>query len=268
MKRIAAILSALLVGAAGASAADLPVKAPPPIAAFNWTGFYIGGFVGGAFSTDNATSTDPISAAGGFYNGGSRVNSYGASGFMAGGTAGYNYQPVGSNWVFGIEGEGGYLHAQRTVQDINAVANGLALPDSLDTTKIGDGYGVVAGRLGFATDNHLLLYGKAGVAFVNKSYSFADNCVIGGCGGGILNLAHSETQVTWAAGAGFEYAVTNNWSIKGEYLYLATQEQFTALSGGPNNTGTTYTNVHTDPGLHTLKAGINYRFGGPVVANY
>jgi outer membrane immunogenic protein len=72
MKRFALILSALAVGTAGASAADMApryTKAPPlPVAvAFNWSGFYIGGFVGGAFADRNAVSTDPFSAAGGSF---------------------------------------------------------------------------------------------------------------------------------------------------------------------------------------------------------
>jgi outer membrane immunogenic protein len=185
---------------------------------------------------------------------------------IAGGTVGWNYQPVGSNWLFGLEGEAGYIHLARTIQDINAINNGLAFPDSLDTTRIGDWYGVIAGRLGFTADR-VLFYGKGGVAFVNKSYSFADNCITGGCGGGILNLGRGDhTQVTWAAGAGIEYAFTNNWSVKGEYLFLATRESFT--SSGVSNFGTFYTNLHTDPGVHTAKVGLNYRFGGPIVAKY
>jgi len=249
-----------------AKAADMAVKAPPPVAeVFNWSGVYIGGFVGGAFSDRNATSTDPLSTTGFLYNG-PLTNSYGLSGITAGGTIGYNYQPMGANWLIGIEGEGGYIHLSRTIQDVNAIVDHFAFPDSLDTTRIGNGYGVVAGRLGFAADR-MLFYGKAGVAFVNHSYSFADNCITGGCGGGILNLAHSNMQVTWAAGAGFEYAVTNNWSVKGEYLYLATNQSFnTAL--GVSNFGDIYSNAHTDPGVHTVKAGINYRFGGPVSAKY
>jgi outer membrane immunogenic protein len=59
-----------LIGATSiASAADLPArtytKAPVmPVQVFNWTGFYSGGFVGGAFDDRNATATDPSSPAG------------------------------------------------------------------------------------------------------------------------------------------------------------------------------------------------------------
>jgi outer membrane immunogenic protein len=268
MKRFALVLFALLAGAVGVSAADLTpryTKAPPqPVAApFNWSGFYMGGFVGGAFADGNAVSTDPL-ATGGFYNG-PLTNGYSLSNsVLTGGTVGWNYQPVATKWLIGIEGEAGYIHLARTIQDINASGR-LPLPDSLDTTRIGDWYGVIAGRLGFTADR-VLFYGKGGVAFVNKSYSFADNCATGGCGAGILNLGRSNTQGTWAAGAGIEYAFTNNWSLKGEYLYLGTRESFT--SSGVSNSGLLYTNTHTDPGVHTAKVGINYRFAGPIAAKY
>jgi outer membrane immunogenic protein len=275
MRNSKSILSAVAVasvifGVGAASAADLPArtytKAPVMVdQIYNWTGFYIGGFVGGAFADRNAVSTDPTFAGGTFYNG-PLSNSYGlSSSVIAGGTVGYNYQPVGTKWVFGVEGEAGYIHLGRTIQDINAINDGFAFPDSLDTTRFGDWYGVIAGRLGFTADR-ALFYGKAGVAFVNKNYSFIDACNTGGCGLGLANITRNQTQVTWAAGAGIEYALSNNWSVKGEYLYLATQQTFTAT--GTVIPATPVSNVHTDPGIHTAKFGVNYRFGGPVVASY
>jgi outer membrane immunogenic protein len=237
--------------------------------AFNWSGFYIGGFVGGAFADGNATATDPQTAAGVTYNGGTLVNSYGLnSSFIGGGTIGYNWQAPGSYFVFGLEGEAGYLHLHRSQQDINAVNVGIPLPDSVNSTRIGDAYGVIAGRIGFAS-HRALFYAKGGVAFIGSSSSFSDLCNTGACGGGLLFLGRSDTQTTYAVGAGVEYALTNNWSIKGEYLYLGTQRTYT--QSGPLLSGTggvTYTNTVSDPGVHTAKLGINYRFGGPVVAKY
>jgi outer membrane immunogenic protein len=256
-----------------ASAADLPArtytKAPVAPVAFNWSGFYIGGFVGGAFADRNATATDPQSAPLAFYNGGNLVNSYGLnSSFIGGGTIGYNWQTPGSNLVLGLEGEAGYLHLHRSQQDINAVNSGFALPDSVNSTRIGDAYGVIAGRVGFASDR-ALFYAKGGVAFVGNNYSFSDPCTTGGCGAATLFLNNSGTQVTWAAGAGIEYALTNNWSIKGEYLYLGTRKTFTQSGvAGASLAGTIETNSASDPGVHTAKIGINYRFGGPIVAKY
>jgi outer membrane immunogenic protein len=265
----AAIASLGIAGIASAADMQMPVKAvkAPPVVAFNWSGFYIGGFVGGAFADRNATATDPQSAAGVFYNGGNLVNSYGLdSSFIGGGTVGYNWQAPGSNFVLGLEGEAGYLHVHGSRQDINAVNAGFALPDSVNSTRIGDAYGVMAGRIGFASDR-ALLYAKGGVAFVGSSYSFSDPCTTGGCGPATLFLNHSDTEVTWAAGAGIEYALTNNWSIKGEYLYLGTRRSFTQSAvAGASLAGTVETNSASEPGIHTAKIGINYRFNGPLVA--
>lgn len=247
---------------APAAAADLrmPVKAPPPVVAvFNWTGFYIGGFVGGAVADRNAHSSEPVSG-GAFFNGTGLENNYSLdSSFIGGGTIGYNWQPVGSQWVFGLEGEAGYLRLRRSVLDINAP---LGAANGFDTTRIGDWYGVIAGRLGFAWDR-VLVYGKGGVAFVDKRYEYSDTCVIAPCGAATLGLTNSDTQVTWAAGGGIEWAFAPNWSLKGEYLYLATRQNFSqsAVAGGTGPAaGFVWANSHSDPGIHTGKFGINYRF--------
>jgi outer membrane immunogenic protein len=260
-----------------ASAADLPArtytKAPvmPVVVAYNWSGFYLGGFAGYAWADGNATATEPQSPAGTFYNGTILPTTYGLNGsFLGGGTVGYNWQMPGSNVVFGLEGEAGYLHVRGSRQDVNAFNAGLNPIDSVNSTRIGDAYGVIAGRIGYAWDR-TLIYAKGGVAFVGNSYNFNDTCNTGTCGGGLLVVSHSDTQTTYALGAGIEYAFTNNWSLKGEYLFLGTQKTYT--QSGPTLTpGTpiTYTNSSTDPGIHTVKVGVNYRFnwGAPVVAKY
>lgn len=82
-----------------ASAADLAVKAPAvapanaPLPVYNWTGFYVGGNAGGAWSKTDWT----------FFNGGnSEAFSQDASSWIAGGQIGYRYQ-FGPNWVLGVE---------------------------------------------------------------------------------------------------------------------------------------------------------------------
>jgi outer membrane immunogenic protein len=269
MKKISSLLTAIAAVAAisaPAVAADMrmPMKAAPaPIAAvFNWTGFYVGGFVGGAVADRNATSTEPCTALTCLNSTlATQVNnSYSlSSSFIGGGTIGYNWQPVGSQFVLGLEGEAGYIRLRRSVVDINAInLFGAGTANGIDTTRIGDWYGVIAGRAGVAFDR-VLLYAKGGVAFVDKSYSFLDACTAGpACGPATLAIANSDTQVTWAAGGGVEWAFAPNWSLKGEYLYLATRETYT--QSGVASTGVTFTNSHTDPGTHTGKFGVNYRF--------
>jgi len=268
----AAIASISYAGAA--SAADLPVKAPPPPPPiFNWTGFYIGGFVGGAGADRDAWQSEPLNNVFGFYNGTGFNTPYSlGSSFIGGGTVGYNWQSVGSPFVLGVEGEIGYLHLTGSRQDINARIAGFAIPDSIDSTRIGDWYGVLAGRAGW-TVNRALFYVKGGVAFVDRRSSFNDSCIGPGapfCGPSALIINQgNNNQATYAVGGGIEYAFNNNWSLKGEYLYLGTQRNYTAtgLAAG-GFAGVLFTNTASDPGVHTGKIGINYRWGGPIVAKY
>jgi outer membrane immunogenic protein len=266
MKKISSLLTAIAAVAvisAPAVAADMrmPMKAAPPpvVAVFNWTGFYIGGFVGGAVADGDAESTPPANGLV-TYNG-PLGNSYSLdSSFIGGGTIGYNWQPVGSQFVLGIEGEVGYLRLRRSVADANNTL--LTGPNGFDSTHIGDWYGVIAGRAGIAFDR-VLLYAKGGVAFVDKSYNWTDTCVVAPCGPSTLSITNSDTQVTWAAGAGVEWAFAPNWSLKGEYLYIDTKETTTqsAIAGGAGPAaGLLWTNSHSDPGIHTGKFGVNYRF--------
>ena len=62
--------------------------------------------------------------------------------FIGGGTLGCNWQPVGSPFVFGIEGEGGYMKLEGSAFDslISAscsVASFRGTPDVLGSAKVG-----------------------------------------------------------------------------------------------------------------------------------
>jgi outer membrane immunogenic protein len=249
MRRIVvALLGATVLSVTAAQAADMPTKAPvykAPVI-FNWTGFYVGGYVGGAWGQDpGVTDVNGWNAAG-------RTWSYGrGSSFIGGGTIGYNWQPVGTPWVFGLEGELGYLHLSGSRAD--PLSPGL---DTVADSKVGDWYGVVAGRLGYAWDR-TLLYAKGGVAFVNESASVVDACNTGACGVGLVDTSTgNKTQTTWTVGGGVEYAFTRNWSVKGEYLYLGLNNTLRSC----NTAGTVC--FDTDMrGVHTAKFGVNYRFG-------
>ena len=107
--------SAAAVSRAAAStyAADMPVKAPVykslVAVPYNWTGFYVGGQIGGAWGRDNASIANPgipfpppifIPFT---------VNT---SGGMGGFHAGYNYQV--SQWVFGLEGSVDWTKLDKT----------------------------------------------------------------------------------------------------------------------------------------------------------
>jgi outer membrane immunogenic protein len=263
---LASIISLGFSGLGGASAADMAVKARPMAApiAFSWTGFYIGGYVGGAWGDRSVSVTDPclvgtVCPTTGFYNGVLPAVYDLNSSFIGGGTIGYNWQA--GSWVFGLEGEGGYLHLTKTSTFPGNPVGG----DTTASTKIGDAYGVVAGRIGWAFDR-TLLYAKGGAVFASVSNSVVDTCVLAPCGGGTVNVSGSHDVVSYAVGGGLEWAFADNWSVKGEYLYLGLEKTHreVGLAGGV----TPVFVDSRDPGVHTAKIGVNYRWGGPIVARY
>jgi outer membrane immunogenic protein len=220
-------------------AADLPVKARPmvPIAtAYNWTGCYIGGNVGGKWgqSTDSVTVAPAgIGAAGTVAFAQDRSSS-----FMAGGQVGCNYQPVGSNWVFGLEGDADWqrLRFSRTI--VGATVFPFVAGDSFDMRS--DWQASARARLGYAWDRWMI-YATGGAAFTNVSVG-ANFIAIGIFPATVVS--DSKTLVGWTVGGGLEYAVTNNWiaGIEGRYSNYGT----TAYNAGLLAT------VNTGPGAFTF----------------
>jgi outer membrane immunogenic protein len=149
-----AALSALLVTSMAANAADVrarpapyapppPVYAPPP---FSWTGFYLGGNIGGAWAHRDVTDTFFL---GDFGNG----NNNGV--FIGGGQVGYNWQ-VGYA-VLGIEADfdgAANNNNTRTVGIVQVTSNNRWI-----TT--------LAARFGL-TNGPWLFYGKAGAGWVGN----------------------------------------------------------------------------------------------------
>src|ERR1700730_12196140 len=102
MQKFAVAIAAMatLTGAS-AFAADMAVKVPPlpPLAAPNWTGFYIGGALGGKWANTTWTTTSTSDLPGTIVDVSSPRN-FDPSGLRAGGYAGYNWQIAA--WVVGL----------------------------------------------------------------------------------------------------------------------------------------------------------------------
>ncbi|MFG1287468.1 outer membrane protein, partial [Xanthobacter versatilis] len=76
-------------------------------------------------------------------------------------------------------------------------------------------------------------------------------------GDGFGSLSASSTNWGWTVGGGVEYAITNNWTFKTEYLYVdlgSTDYAYADGYGYYSYAGT------VDTKFHTLKAGVNYKF--------
>jgi outer membrane immunogenic protein len=215
-----------------AQAADLPPARMPPAVApiayappvYNWTGFYVGGNIGGGFA--DSQWSDPF---------GGPHNTFNDSGFIGGGQVGYNAQ---FNWfVLGVEGDFDWTNLKGSGTD--------SFGDSINTKT--EWTSTATGRVGAAFDR-LLVYGKGGIAFAQDRSTLND--VFGG------SASTSQTRTGWTAGAGLEYALDRNWSAKVEYDYLGFGSQTLNL-GTPALAGYT-TNASLN--VQEVKAGINYHF--------
>jgi outer membrane immunogenic protein len=264
MKRLLAAVAVSTVLAVPALAADIPVKASPPaVAAFTWTGWYFGGYVGGAWADKDAHTTDPcfgLCGATGSYNGVRPISYDLKSSFIGGITSGYNWQ--NGNWVVGYESETGYIRLRGSRQFVNAAGVPVAgtSGDTSAHTKVGDWYSAYTLRFGYAWDR-TLLYGKVGGALTRVETGVVDNCVTAVvCGGGTIDTTTKKYIFGLAAGGGIEYAVWNRWSLKAEYLFLGIKKDI-ASSGliGPTNVSSDYS-ITTVPNVHTVKVGLNYRW--------
>jgi outer membrane immunogenic protein len=238
MRKIAVlILAAAGISLAGAaSAADLGARpvytkaAPMPV--WSWTGSYIGGYVGGAFSTNNFSNTDPFGA--------SITPSYKlGSSFIGGYTGGYNYQ-FAPNWLIGYEGETGYIHMKGT--GFSAVA------PAFGTAEIGNFYSTWTARFGYVADKSLF-YVKGGAVLAR----FDTGIYAGPAGPGFSNHKYA---LGYAAGGGWEYAFDQKWSVKAEYEYLGFDRDFTYSGLAP---GALTSTTHFG-GIHTGKVGVNYKW--------
>jgi opacity protein-like surface antigen len=236
-----------------ARAADLP---PRPIAqqaagvaaAWNWSGFYLGGHVGSALGTTNLV--DPF----GLALFGDQVRS---PGFIGGGQIGYNYQSGPA--VFGVEADisGDVSDGTNTCF---AVSGGIV---SSNCRVRPDLYATLTGRLGYAA-GRTLLYAKGGAAWTHGSVDMFFNQ--NNFGPGFTTAAfHSNSSfdaMGWTAGGGIEYALTPTWSAKLEYDYLQFGARNVAtpyVSGNPSGLTAPVTGAAEQ--VHQVKFGVNYRFG-------
>jgi outer membrane immunogenic protein len=278
MIKFAAIAFAVVMGisAGAANAADLQlkhptVKAPPAVAVYNWTGFYIGAHGGASWAHNKFFDV----------TGGAEVVSFAANGYFGGGQIGYNWQT--GPWVLGGELEGSWSHLQRGVCGQFGQGGGFGggfggggfggggfgQPGQCSAGVFGRGgfgcafqcgifgarihkIGLLSARLGYAFDRYLL-FAKGGAAVADALYVVDLP--------GIVSVQRSDTRFGWTVGAGIEWAVLGNWSIKAEYNYI----DFGTVRLTETGAGGTVVLDHTQR-VHLAKFGLNYRFGPWAVA--
>ena len=201
----------------------MPIKAPP-IASYDWTGFYVGGHVGYSRGSGRDTLFDPGPS--------TADRSFGS--IFGGMQFGYNYL-LPSRLLVGIEGD---------ISFPNYLDNGIV---SARTTSISavteelDFVSTVRGRLGYAF-NHWLFYATGGFAwsqarFIETNFTSSEDRIL-------------RARAGWALGAGAEFAIAPDWTARLEYLYDRLGK---ASAIFPSGTGYESTTV----GLNSFRIGLN-----------
>jgi outer membrane immunogenic protein len=237
-----------------ATAADLPTKAPQP-PAYSWSGCYVGinGGAGASASNFNTgvgvggylTGTDPATVDA---DGSGSANDTRAVG---GGQLGCNWQS--NTVVFGLEGDFDYFRSNTNfVNNTDTLAAGT--PFSVGQSLTTDDLATVRPRLGIAADRNFA-YITGGVAFTRASYTETYSDAAGGLG----SASAAKFLTGWTAGAGWEYAWTDHWTIKFEYLFAG----FPTTSASGVITGPGGSNPLSGSGdlvIQTARAGVNFKF--------
>jgi outer membrane immunogenic protein len=262
-KQILGLAGAAALLGTSAYAADLApapmyTKAPPMIMSpQTWTGFYIGGDLGGLWSRSTA-SWDPLPSAA-FFGVNPTGGDTGGSSFVGGVHLGYNYQFTPS-WVVGLEGDWSWTHASGsntqpwTVYGTGAPVGGGAatsLSSSLDWLAS------VRGRVGYLITPTLMAYGTGGAAWgrVHDSATASDPTT-----GYLASTSFGTTGDGFVVGGGVEWALTPHWSVRGEYLYyhLYTGESVGAGAAGFPATPSGFNWSNTS--VSVARGGLSYKF--------
>lgn len=249
MKKLLTLAAAIAIGAPlTAYAADLPMAPPPPPRApvfvppppFTWTGFYVG--INGGYSWNNVSTNDNVGD----------TASFNANGGIVGGTIGFNYQ---WNWfVAGFEGDVDWsgMKFSQTAFDSSSLGTSVAT-----VTYKNDVLSTFAARFGVAAD-HTLFYAKAGGAWTQEEIDLSGTDPLLGTVSG----SNKFSRLGWMAGAGIEYAITNNLTAKVEYNYINFGSENETLNATFSAFGPATASITSKPTMNVVKFGFNWLFNG------
>jgi outer membrane immunogenic protein len=274
-----------LVSVNTARAADMPVKAPPtPAPAYSWTGFYVGGNAGYGFSSDPTVSfvgndTNATGATcGGAFGGTCPPNAlFGINGALGGLQGGYNWQ-LNRDWLLSVEAD---FDWSRIRGSGTSTFNFAGAPSSNFTADADvTSFGTARVRVGYLPINDLLLFGTAGFAYGHLNENVALNAstplgattkggfgfFCGGTGGPNCFIGSSSaTALGWTAGAGLEYSLWKNISVKAEYLFVGLKGASVNVITVPAATvggflPSSFTASYGTVGFSVVRVGLNYKF--------
>lgn len=198
---------------------------------YSWTGLYAGLNAGAVFGH-------------GDYEDAFGKKDLSSGGYLLGGQFGYNHQF--GHMLLGLEADVAAADASGGRECPGGGGGGI--PFFFNCGSGLNNLAILGGRAGLVFDR-TLLYAKAGLAIGEAK---ADNRL----NGGLINLnanSDAKTMTGWALGAGMEFALTDRWSAKAEYMHYdlgsAVFDVFFPFPADIHVTG------------DTVRVGLNYHFG-------
>jgi outer membrane immunogenic protein len=262
MKKILLGSAALMTLCLGpAVAADMPVKAPmrAPAPIFSWAGCYVGVNGGYAKQTTSTSLTvtngtpayfNPFAIPGVQASGSGSLNSTGGVVGVEGGC-----QTQFNNFVLGVETDVDWMNQGSSFGGTFLYTTNNA-PYLLTTSEHKDWMATGRARAGIAFDR-VLLFGTAGIAVLGVHYNQAFSEVPFTTGTTLSNSG--AAWVGFTVGAGVEGAITNNWTVKVEYLF-SSFDPGTYLGTFTVIRAATLSDSLGTPTISEIRGGINYKF--------
>jgi outer membrane immunogenic protein len=177
-------------------------------------------------------------------------------GFLGGAQAGVNVQKGSVVYGFEVDVQSFKLGASRTgtTPDPNNAANLITVATAFDT----DWLFTARSRLGWAVSPNFLLYATGGVAATelgvsnSLSSSVSSAQAAGSAGGRVIG---------WTLGGGAEWALSPNWTLRGEYLHLDFGKvTANAQVRDPAHDFSTNMTTTVELTAQIVRAGLNYKF--------
>jgi opacity protein-like surface antigen len=242
--------------AGGPMVAKAPILKAPVAAPVSWTGWYLGGIAGADFGRSEYIVPGLAGA------------SINPSGVLLGGTLGYNLQS--GRYVYGVEADDVWTNYRGSSACSPLITGTAATPAFFQTTcndKI-SWIATVDARLGYLLTPRTLGYVKGGVAFAHETWSAT--CNLGALNGSVVpgttiqactnpagallsNISASDNRAGGTIGYGVEFALTQNWSAKGEYDWMDFGAKNLTASDGTVFTAKQWS-------VSEVKVGVNYHF--------
>jgi outer membrane immunogenic protein len=264
MRRVISTILATLVLSIGVKtggrAADLaPAGLTPALPAAStdgWSGFYLGGDLGGSWKRTTGAFT-PLPSPAAFFALPLSGTDDGSS-VIGGLHGGYNWQ-LAESWLMGIEADWSFARAGGSfTQPLSFFPAGPAIAGTAVTLSSRlDWVSSLRGRFGYLVTPALLAYATGGVAWARINYGAS---TIDSSSGYNASASVSDTPTGYAVGGGLEWAVTNHWFARAEYLFYRFNNSPSVIAPAAGFAGFPSGFSWNGTSLSVARAGLSYKF--------